>query len=133
MTERQFAAKTILIVDDERGIRGALADILEDEGYGVAVVRSGREALDYLHQTTEQPCLILLDLIMPEMSGVEFRIHQQEEAVLAEIPVIVMSANLHLAQATHILGVDEYLQKPFDVDILMSAVIRHCGYASRTV
>ena len=125
------ATKTILIIDDERGIRSALADLLEDEGYKVATVGSGREALDYLHHNPDSPSLILLDLLMPEMSGIEFRIHQQKEPRLAEIPVVVMSANLLLAQATDVLGVAEYLQKPFDMDILMSAVIRHCGYGSQ--
>ena len=122
--------RTILLVDDDRGVQHALADVLEDEGYQVAVVGSGREALDYLHRSAQLPALILLDLVMPNMSGVEFRMHQQHEPLLAQIPVVVMSANMHLAQATHILGVREYLQKPFDWDTLLAVVFRHCGYGA---
>lgn len=119
--------KTILIVDDELSIRSALAEILEDEGYSVAVVRTGQEAIHHLQQHAEPPCLILLDMMMPEMSGLEFRRYQQEHPPLGEIPVVAMSANLHLAQAAQLLGVTDYLQKPFDLPTLMSAVVRHCG------
>ena len=119
--------KTILIVDDELSIRSALAELLEDEGYTVAVVRTGREAIQYLQQHAQPPCLILLDMMMPEMSGLEFRRYQQEHPPLGEIPVVAMSANLHVAQAAQLLGVTDYLQKPFDLPSLISAVVRHCG------
>ena len=119
--------KTILIVDDDLSIRSALAELLEDEGYLVAVVRTGQEAIRYLEQHSQPPCLILLDMMMPEMSGLEFRRYQQEHPPLANIPVVAMSANLHLAQAAQVLGVTDYLQKPFDLPTLMSAVVRNCG------
>jgi CheY-like chemotaxis protein len=119
----------ILIVDDEPSIRSALAQLLEEEGYEVAVVRSGREAILYLEHTARRPCLILLDMMMPEMSGLQFRREQQAHAGLADIPVVAMSANLHLAQAAQLLGVTDYLQKPFAVADLLSAVVRNCGPA----
>ncbi len=121
-------SKTILIVDDERTIRSALADVLEDEGYGVAVVRNGQEAIAYLQEAPQPPCLILLDMIMPKMTGLQFRRHQQAHPALADIPVVAMSADLHLAQAAQVLGVTDYLQKPFDLATLLSAVVRNCGY-----
>lgn len=120
---------TILIVDDEHSIRSALAQLLEEEGYAVAVVRNGQDALRYLELTNQPPCLILLDMMMPEMSGLQFRREQQEHAALANIPVVAMSANLHLAQAAQVLGVTDYLQKPFDLNDLLSAVVRNCGPA----
>ena len=119
--------QAILIVDDEPSIRSALAQLLEEEGYEVAVVRNGREAILYLERTVHPPCLILLDMMMPEMSGLQFRREQQEHAGLADIPVIAMSANLHLAQAAQLLGVTDYLQKPFNIGDLLSAVVRNCG------
>lgn len=130
MTDHAPHSKTILIVDDERSIRNALADLLEDEGYAVAVVRNGQEAITFLQQAAEQPCLILLDMMMPEMTGLQFRRHQQAHPALADIPVVAMSANLHLAQAAQVLGVTDYLQKPFDLPTLLSAVVRNCGYAT---
>src|ERR687886_820537 len=96
--------KTILVVDDEARVRSALTQLLEDEGYQVAVVRNGQEAIDYLAQSATAPCLILLDLMMPELSGVQFRTYQQRHAALARIPVVAMSASLYLAQAVEVLG-----------------------------
>ena len=122
--------KTILVVDDEARVRSALTQLLEDEGYQVAVVRNGQEAIDYLAQSATAPCLILLDMMMPEMSGVQFRTYQQSHAALASIPVVAMSASLYLAQAVEVLGVTEYLHKPFDVDALLAIVARHCGYGN---
>ncbi len=127
MSDHAPDSKTILIVDDERSIRSALADLLEDEVFSVAVVRNGQEAITYLEQATERPCLILLDMMMPEMTGLQFRRHQQEHPALADIPVVAMSANLHLAQAAQLLGVTDYLHKPFDLPTLLSAVVRNCG------
>jgi CheY-like chemotaxis protein len=69
-------------------------------------------------------------MLMPEMTGLEFRRLQQEQPQLAEIPVIAMSANLHVAQAAQVLGVNDYLQKPFDLQTLLSTVVRNCGVAS---
>ncbi|HSH78317.1 MAG TPA: response regulator [Herpetosiphonaceae bacterium] len=98
MQETNGTDKTILVVDDEARVRNALAQLLEDEGYQVAVVRNGKEAVEYLEQHTNPPCLILLDMMMPEMTGVQFRTHQQSTPALASIPVVAMSANLYLAQ-----------------------------------
>ena len=117
-------AKPILIVDDERSIRGVLADILADEAYQVVAVRNGREALDYLHHSAALPGLILLDMLMPGGSGVEFLSCQQQEPALATIPVVAMSSCLHLAQQTHVLGVAEYLVKPFQLADLLSTITR---------
>ncbi len=127
MQETNVTDKTILVVDDEARVRSALTQLLEDEGYQVAVVRNGKEAIDYLEQSTTAPCLILLDMMMPEMTGVEFLTHQQSNATLANIPVVAMSASLYLAQNADVFGVAEYIHKPFDFPELLSIVTRHCG------
>ncbi len=127
MEDTQRRGRTIMVVDDESSIRSAIADILEDEGYEVVVVRNGMEAINYLHANSPLPCLILLDLIMPEVSGVEFLNRQHNEPALAEIPVIAMSGDFYLAQQTPVLGVADYLVKPFDVDELLTTVTRVCA------
>jgi len=119
--------KTIMIVDDESSISSVLTDILEDEGYQVVVVRNGLEALTHLHVDSPLPCVILLDLIMPECSGVEFLSRRQTEPALADIPVIAMSGDFYLAQQTPHLGATDYLIKPFDVDELLTTVTRVCA------
>ncbi|HSH82334.1 MAG TPA: response regulator [Herpetosiphonaceae bacterium] len=127
MEETRRRDRLIMVVDDESSIRSAIADILEDEGYEVVVVRNGKEAMNYLHANSPLPCLILLDLIMPEVSGVEFLNRQHSEPMLAEIPVIAMSGDFYLAQQTPVLGVADYLLKPFDVDELLTTVTRVCA------
>src|SRR5258708_307681 len=91
---------TILIVEDDISICTVITEILQDEGYLVASVENGAEALAYLQQHIH-PQLILLDLNMPVMTGWDFRAQQQCDPRLAEIPVIIMSAlpNLHLKAA----------------------------------
>jgi len=119
--------KTIMIVDDESSISSVLTDILQDEGYQVVVVRNGLEALTQLHVDSMLPCAILLDLIMPEVSGVEFLSRRQNEPALADIPVIAMSGDFYLAQQAPLLGATDYLIKPFDVDELLTTVTRVCA------
>jgi len=130
MQETNGTGPTILVVDDEARVRNALAQLLEDEGYQVAVVRNGKEAIEYLEQNATPPCVILLDMMMPEMSGVQFRTHQQSHAALASIPVVAMSASLYLAQSVDVLGVTDYVHKPFDIPELLSIITRHCGYGN---
>ncbi len=111
----------VLIVDDEVDIRQAVAEVLADEGYQVCSARDGAEAL--AQARAFHPQVVLLDLMMPGMSGWEFRRRQMDDPDLSRIPVVVLSA----------LGGDGlsdaagYLQKPFDLDDLLSAVRRHAA------
>lgn len=114
---------TILVVEDDHDIAEAMIDVLVDEGYLVAHASNGREALDMLHEQLE-PAVIVLDLMMPEMDGPQFRAAQLEEPALADIPVIVISADRHVAQTAHALGVRDYAVKPLDPDRLVSLVSR---------
>jgi CheY-like chemotaxis protein len=67
--------QSVLIVDDDLDILGALADLLESEGYHVTTVTDGQAALSYLRRGL-RPCVILLDLMMPGMNGWDFRAEQ---------------------------------------------------------
>jgi CheY-like chemotaxis protein len=113
----------ILVVEDDVATRSALADILEIEGYNVATVGNGREALEYA-QDNPAPCLIILDLMMPEMDGWEFRARQKKHPKLAESPVFVLTASGR--QATKGFDADMILHKPIDVDRLLSAIESFC-------
>ena len=123
---------SILIVEDEAPIRAVLTEILEDEGYRVASAGNGMEALTYLRQHTH-PGLILLDLGMPVMTGWEFRAEQQGDPALAGIPVIILSATVGLDQKAALLNADGWLDKPVDMDTLLSTVMRHYQLNSRHV
>ncbi len=111
----------VLVVDDERDIRQAMAEVLADEGYQVEDAEDGASALAKLRAF--HPSVVLLDLMMPGMNGWEFREAQKTDPELSKIPVIVVSA------LTPNGGVEaeEYLQKPFDLEDLLSAVRRHAA------
>jgi CheY-like chemotaxis protein len=118
---------SVLIVDDDSNIRDMLSLFLSHKGYTVATAANGQEALDTLGQATEMPDLILLDLMMPVMSGVEFRDVQRQDEALAAIPVAVISAAENLQDKAPQLDADTYLAKPIDFAALLETVERHCG------
>jgi CheY-like chemotaxis protein len=109
----------ILVVDDDRAIRDALRLLLEEDGYRVKVARDGREALELL-RSAPPPCVILLDLMMPEMDGKEFLRLKNRNPVLAEIPVCVMTASGRLTPMP--AGVSAVLHKPFDASELAAQI-----------
>ncbi|AKF83357.1 chemotaxis protein CheY [Myxococcus fulvus 124B02] len=113
----------VLAVDDDLDILMAFKDVLELEGHRVLLARGGREALELLGQG-ERPDVILLDLMMPDGNGWEFRDRQLADASLASIPVVVISGQGVSAREVIALGVEDYLRKPVDVERLLGAVSR---------
>jgi CheY-like chemotaxis protein len=116
----------IFVVDDDEGIRESLADVLQDEGYVVVTAIDGQDALDKLRAHQPMPCVILLDLMMPVMSGQQFYAEQQRDPALASIPVVILSADTNLKQKAASLG-GEYLQKPVQLERILDAVDRLCA------
>jgi CheY-like chemotaxis protein len=117
--------KSILVVEDDAATRDAVALVLEDEGYSVTGVANGQEALSHLRQTPP-PNLIVLDLMMPVMNGLEFRQQQTQDPALSSIPVLVISADGAVSQKAAALGAKDFLRKPIDLDLLLEAVQRCC-------
>jgi len=116
---------SILIVEDDFDIREALAQILEEEGYGVRCAANGLEALAIAVEDPV-PSLILLDLMMPVMNGWQFRAEQLKDARIASVPVLIISADPQLRSKAEALGVAGLLRKPIALDDLLSAVKVHC-------
>jgi CheY-like chemotaxis protein len=112
---------SILIVEDDDGVRDSLAAILREEGYVCELVGTGAEALARLAKRP-LPNLILLDLMMPVMDGVDFRQRQLADAELCKIPVIVISARPDVARQAAQLGADGFLQKPMSFEELLHLV-----------
>lgn len=108
--------KTILIVDDDVCIGDMLQEVLVKEGYRAARAYSGTEALLYL--SGNRPDLILLDLMLPGLSGEELL------PLIEGIPVIVVSARSETADKVDLLlsGADDYITKPFDTDELLARI-----------
>jgi CheY-like chemotaxis protein len=109
------AKKTVLLVEDDCDVRDALELLLKRKGYRVTCAGNGQEALESMRSAeTPSPSLILLDLMMPVMNGWEFRAEQLKDPALAEIPVIVISADAEAEDHAASIGAVAYLKKPFE-------------------
>ena len=111
----------ILIVDDDRDTREGLAEVLALAGYLVRTAANGKIALQQAREN--RPDLIVLDLVMPVMSGWQFMEAQRRDPGLAPIPVIVASASID----SRVEGAAFLLRKPFDPDTLLAVVAGLCG------
>ena len=118
---------TILIVDDDAGIRELVSLFLTHKGYAVVAAHNGMEALAYLEQHKPFPELILLDLMMPVMDGATFRQAQLDAPQLADIPVVVMSAAENIQAQASTLVAQAYLPKPIDFEALVQLVEQYCS------
>lgn len=111
--------RSVLIVDDETDLAESLRELLEDEGYQVKVAADGREAMGEL--SLWRPCVIILDLIMPVMSGNELYEAMQADPRLADIPVIVSTSDPSRSPS----GVP-IVKKPVNIARLIEMVARFC-------
>ena len=120
-------AKTILIVDDERRLVSLLEAYLSQEGFRVLKAYNGQQALDLCR--SETPDLIILDIMMPEMDGLQFmRLHRREK----NTPIILLTARVEEEdQVVGLeLGADDYVTKPFrprELTARVRAVLRRTG------
>jgi CheY-like chemotaxis protein len=114
----------ILLVEDDTDIREEMAALLQSEGYRVAQARNGRDALDQLKQI--EPCIILLDLMMPVMNGWDFRAEQLADPALKGIPTVIVSGAAQAAQEARSLQATAFLQKPFDFEPLLDVISQYC-------
>jgi CheY-like chemotaxis protein len=108
---------SVLVVDDDPDVRVMLETYLELEGFDVLTASNGLDALQRLRDV--RPSVILLDLMMPVMDGVEFRRQQQGQPVLRDIPVVCLSARHDAQQTASRLGVTDCLAKPLDLQALI--------------
>jgi CheY-like chemotaxis protein len=109
----------LLIVDDDVELCESLADALTDAGYEAVTAYDAHVALR-LSRNGPPPCLILLDLMMPEMTGWQFRERQLRDLRTRDIPVVIMTANREARR--HPIRADALLLKPFTLDELLEQV-----------
>jgi CheY-like chemotaxis protein len=113
----------VLVVDDDEDVRSELRDLLERENYRVVEAGNGNEALDLLRFGSAQPIqLIVLDLVMPCMSGWELIDHLRRDRTLPPIPVLVMSGLPVHGDTSGIGATMSWLRKPFGEDPFLRAV-----------
>lgn len=113
------AIKKVLLIEDNQDISQALGATLNEIGYEVDYAFNGKEGFDHLINHVP-PNLILLDLFMPVMSGFEFRSRQLQIPYLAQIPVVMISADCCLKQRCSTLHLKHFLKKPFQFEDLLS-------------
>jgi CheY-like chemotaxis protein len=116
---------SILVVEDHADLRELLAVLFEGEGFTVHTAINGVDALKSLDRA--RPSLILLDLMMPVMTGDEFRERQLADPRYCDVPVICMTAAHDGRARAERIQADEYLQKPLDFDQLLTVVRARVG------
>lgn len=121
------ARPMVLVVEDDDDIRDTVVEVLDDEGLGAVGARGGAEALELLRTGAAKPALILLDLMMPGMSGAELRERLLADPALARIPIVVVTAAAAADESTRDLGVAGSLRKPVKIDALVETVRRFVG------
>ena len=109
---------TVLVVDDDASITTVIADRLEDEGYRVV---AGLENSALRLAQEERPSVILLDVMMPAMNGIEMSLRLRSDRMTAGIPIIAMSAAPNLT-AARAMQKDDCLAKPFNMEDLCAKV-----------
>ncbi len=111
----QTGVANILVVDDDAQVLRAIARVLEDAGHAVTTALSGEEALSLVRR--QRPDLIVLDIIMPEMDGLEVCRRIRADPFLAKIPILFLTAKSRPTDAAQALdaGGDDFLTKPFEV------------------
>ena len=112
---------SMLIIEDDQGVRDSIAAILREEGHTVETAGSGLAALRQLRERP-LPTLIVLDLMMPEMDGIDFRRAQLADPALRDIPVIIISARPDVALQAAELGAEDFLRKPMSFEELLHVV-----------
>ena len=119
-------AKTILIVEDEEAVRELEKFILEQQGYDVMEARDGLEGL--AKAEFRKPDLILLDLMMPDVSGGRMYDEMKEHPTISGIPIVVVTGKPDAHEMfDDQIGPDDVIMKPFEADTLLGRIRHHIG------
>ena len=115
--------RTVLVVEDDRELAGVLADALSEYGYRVECAHDGAVAMARL-KSDDRPAAIILDLLMPEMDGLEFLGSRRDNRALSGIPVIVLTGQRGMTHKARDLDADIVLEKPVKLLMLVDAIHR---------
>jgi len=116
---------TVLVVDDEERIRSSLCGILSDEGFRVLATGESRHVLALIEQ--ERPAVVLLDVWMPELDGIELLRRIKRDHPDTQVIMISGHANIETAVAATRLGAADFIEKPFSVGALLASLKRVLG------
>ncbi len=122
MDEKTASKKRVLVVDDEPGIGKVLRIRLGLSGYEVITTTSGAEAVELVR--TREPDVVLLDIVMPDVNGFEVLDRVRK---FSQVPVIVFTGRIEIAQFASTLGANDSIIKPLDPDLLEEKIRRVLG------
>jgi DNA-binding response OmpR family regulator len=123
----QACGRIVLVIEDDSDIRDTIGELLEEQNYRPLLAPNGAAGLLELRAIDPKPCLILLDVMMPIMDGKTFRVQQQIDPSLNQIPVVVLSAHADAKAAAAEMKADGFLKKPIDLGTLLATVDRFCA------
>jgi len=115
----------VLVVDDDEAVRNFIASLLSEEGYLVRSAGDAYQAMDEV--SAEPPGLLLLDLMMPGVSGTEFLARLRRDTRGQDLPVILISAHPRLREIAQDLHVEAAIPKPFEITSLLQYVSQVLG------
>lgn len=121
--------RSILVVDDDPDVRRTVHGVLTEAGYDVFTACDAQDALELL-KAIDQPCVVLLDLLMPRADGWQFLSARRADPRLSRVPVVLLSASAHELSGAP-LGVVGVLVKPINPDALLKTVAEYCGAKDR--
>jgi DNA-binding response OmpR family regulator len=116
--------KRVLVVDDDPDILDALQMMLEDAGYGVKTCEKGDYAENLRDESGDMPDVIILDVLLSGKDGRTICRTLKAEDVTRHIPVIMISAHPNAEASARDVGADDFVAKPFDIDVLLARVAR---------
>ncbi len=121
----QAAPRTprVLVVDDDAAIREFLRDLLGSEGYEVDEAANGAEAVERVR--ADPPSAVLMDLMMPVLSGAEATSTLKSDPTTARVPILAMSAGRNLTTMADAIPADGFVSKPFDLTRLVAVLAEH--------
>jgi DNA-binding response OmpR family regulator len=120
--------KKVMVVDDEPDILFTVGQVLETCGYEVIKAKDGKECIEILNQMGEKPDLVLLDIMMPEISGWDVAAKIKENPEWKEIPIVFLTAKGDtMSVGMGNLAAVDYIVKPFDINDLKDRVDKVCS------
>lgn len=121
--------KHILVVDDDQALRSLIQELLEDEAYEVDTATDGLDALEQLDHQWNAYDVILLDLTMPRLNGLQFLQKVQAQGFPLLSSIIALSGDEDALQQAACMGIGNVLEKPFDLEVLLALIVQAMGWS----
>jgi len=127
ISDQLLRSPYVLVVDDDEAIVSVLLLLLEGEGFSGIAITDSRNVFPFLSQldTDQFPSVILLDLMMPVLSGYEIADKFSQSERYRHLPIIIMTADGRIRGASSVQGAIDYVAKPFQIDALLTKLKSH--------